>query len=88
VIPAGAAHPENAHAFINFYLDAEVAKFVAEWQAYINPNAAADPLIEPGYAAMDCFHIPEELLGTKEYVEDLGENESMFQDAWTNFQLS
>lgn len=87
VIPAGAQHPQNAHAFINHYLDAEVAKFVAEWQAYINPNAAADPLIDPGYAAMDCFNIPEELLATKEYVEDIGEFASNFQEAWTNFQL-
>ena len=88
VIPANAKHPQNAHAFMNFYLRPEIAKFVAEWQAYINPNAAADPLIEPGYAAMDCFNIPEELLATREYVEDLGENESLYQDIWTNFKLS
>ena len=87
VIPANAQHPQNAHAFINHYLDAEVAKFVAEWQAYINPNAAADPLIDPGYAAMDCFNIPAELLETKEYVEDIGEFAGNFQEAWTNFQL-
>ena len=88
VIPAAAQHPENAHAFIDFYLRADIAKFVAEWQAYINPNAAADALIDPGYAAMDCFNIPEELLSTKEYVEDIGAFASNFQDAWTNFQLS
>lgn len=87
VIPANAAHPENAHAFIDFYLRPEIAKFVAEWQGYINPNAAADPLIDPDYAAMDCFHIPEALLETKEYVEDLGAGESAFQDLWTNFKL-
>jgi len=88
VIPANAKHPENAHAFINFYLDAEIAKMVAEWQVYINPNAAADSLIDPGLAAMDCFNIPEALLATKEYVEDIGEFTSNFQDAWTNFQLN
>ena len=88
VIPANAQHPENAHAFIDFYLRADIAKFVAEWQAYINPNAAADPLIDPGYAAMDCFNIPAELLSTKEYVEDIGAFASNFQDAWTSFQLS
>ena len=88
VIPKDAQHPENAHAFINFYLDAEIAKFVAEWQAYINPNAAADALIDPGFAAMDCFAVPEELLATSEYVEDLGADESLFQEAWTNFKLN
>ena len=88
VIPSAARHPDNAHAFINFYLDAQVAKAVAEWQAYINPNAAADALIDPDFAAMDCFNIPGELLETKEYVEDIGEFASNFQDAWTNFQLN
>lgn len=88
VIPKDAQHPENAHAFIDFYLNAETAKFVAEWQAYINPNAAADALIDPGFAAMDCFAVPEDLLATKEYVEDLGADASLFQDAWTAFKLS
>ena len=88
VIPADARHPQNAHAFIDFYLRAEVAASVAEWQGYINPNAAADELIDPDYAAMSCFDIPEELLATREYVEDLGEFASAYQDAWTNFKLN
>lgn len=88
VIPKDARHPENAHMFIDFYLDAETAKYVAEWQAYINPNAAADELIDPDFAAMECFDIPEELLETREYVQDLGADESLYQDAWTNFKLS
>ena len=57
------------------------------WQGYLNPNAAADALIDPDFAAMDCFQIPEDLLATKEYVEDLGEDESAYQDVWTNFKL-
>ena len=87
VISAQAEHPENAHAFINFYLNAEVAKHVAEWQVYINPNQAADALIDASVASMECFHIPEELQDNYEYVEDIGEAASLFQDAWTSFQL-
>lgn len=88
VIPADAQHPENAHAFIDFYLRDDVAAFVAEWQGYLNPNAAADSLIDADYAAMDCFQVPQELYAGKEYVEDLGEAASLYQDAWTNFKLS
>jgi len=88
VIPVNAPHPENAHLFMDFYLRPEVAAYVAEWQAYINPNQAADALIDPGFAALSPFHIPEELLPTAEYVEDLGEKESLFQDIWTAFHLS
>ena len=88
VIAANAPHPENAHLFLNYYLRPEVAKFVAEWQAYINPNQAADALIDPDFAALSPFHIPADLLATAEYVEDLGENESLYQDIWTAFKLA
>ena len=87
VIPANAPHPDNAHTFMNFYLRPEIAAFVAEWQGYINPNKAAEPLINADYAAMSPFHIPAELLETKEFVKDLGADESLFQDIWTNFKL-
>ena len=88
VIPVNAPHPDNAHQFINFYLQGDVAAAVAEWQRYINPNQAANDLIDPDFAAMAPFNIPADLLATKEYVEDLGENESLFQDIWTAFKLA
>jgi len=87
VIPAKAQHPANAHAFIDFYLRAETAAFVAGWQGYINPNAAADPLVDPMIAELPCLNVPAELLATSEYVEDIGAFSSNFQDAWTNFKL-
>ena len=88
VIPVNAPHPENAHLFMDYYLRPEVAKIVAEWQCYINPNQAADALIDPDIAAMSPFHIPENLLADAEYVMDLGENESLYQDIWTEFKLA
>jgi len=87
VIPKHAQHPANAHAFIDFYLRAETAAFVAGWQAYINPNAAAEPMVDPMIAELSCLHVPAELLATSEYVEDIGAFASNFQDAWTNFKL-
>lgn len=87
VIPVNAPHPENAHAFLNYYLQAEVAKTVAESQFYITPNQAAEALLDPEYLACAPFNIPEDLLATKEYVEDIGEAESLYQDIWTDFVL-
>ena len=40
-IPMGAPHPENAHAFINFVLDAEAGKHIAETIQYATANRAA-----------------------------------------------
>ena len=50
-------------------------------------DQAAEELISPDFAAMSPLHIPEELQETKEYVQPLGENESLFQDIWTSFKL-
>src|SRR3546814_10914916 len=41
-IPMDAPHPKNAHAFINYILDAEVDKKITETILYPTPNAAAD----------------------------------------------
>ena len=88
IVPVNAPHPENAHTFIDFYLRPEIAATVAEWQWYINPNQAAADLIDPSLSSMSPLNIPEELQETKEYVQPLGENESLFQDIWTSFKLA
>ena len=87
VIPVNAPHPNNAHAFLNYLMVPEVAAHVAEWQMYINPNAAADALIDESIQSSTALNIPEELLATKEYVEDIGEYESVYQDIWSEFKL-
>lgn len=46
-IPADAPNPEAAHAFINFILEPEIAAGITNYVWYANPNAAADPFVEP-----------------------------------------
>jgi spermidine/putrescine transport system substrate-binding protein len=41
VIPAGARHPDAAHAFINYILKPDVSKLISEEFPYTNPNAEA-----------------------------------------------
>lgn len=86
-IPANAPHPGNAHLLLDYLLRPEVAAHVAEYQLYTNPNLAAEPLISPEMKSFTALNVPEELLATKEYVEDLGENESLYQDIWMEFKL-
>ena len=40
-IPKGAKRPKNAHAFINYLLDAQAGKKITETILYPTPNAAA-----------------------------------------------
>jgi spermidine/putrescine transport system substrate-binding protein len=48
-IPKGAPRPELAHKFLNFLLDAEVGKHIAETILYPTPNAAAKALMPESY---------------------------------------
>lgn len=48
-VPVGAPNPEGAHALINYLLDAEVGKDLAEYIFYATPNAAAKALTSAEY---------------------------------------
>lgn len=48
VVSRDAAHPEAAHAFINYLLQPEVAAENANYLRYAPPNRAAWPLLDPG----------------------------------------
>ncbi|WP_447555838.1 polyamine ABC transporter substrate-binding protein [Vreelandella sp. EE22] len=45
-IPADAPNVENAHAFIDFILDPEIAAEITDYVSYANPNSAADAYID------------------------------------------
>ena len=87
VISKDAPHPENAHLFLDYLMRPEVAAYVAEYQWYINPNKAAEPLIDPALQGFAALNIPSELLETAEFVMDVGAYESVFQDIWTALKL-
>lgn len=86
-IPVNAPHPGNAHLFLEYVLRPEVAAYIAEYQMYINPNQAADELIDPAMLEFDCMNVPADLAATAEYVQDVGEYESVYQDIWMEFKL-
>ena len=50
-IPTGAPHPDNAHAFINYLLDAEAGAKIADYIQYATPNRAAKQLMSKDYTA-------------------------------------
>ena len=86
-IPANAPHPTNAHAFLNYLLDGQVAATTAEWQYYCTPNAAAQEFLSDAYKNNPVFNGIYDRIGDAEYVMDLGADESKFQDIWTEFKL-
>jgi len=45
-IPADAPHPDAAHAFINFIMDAQITADITDYVWYANGNAASMPLVD------------------------------------------
>jgi spermidine/putrescine transport system substrate-binding protein len=88
-IPTGAPHPENAHAFINFVLDATVGKDIAEFIAYATPNAAAKKLASPEYQNNKSIFPPQEVIAKCEPGLYLGEEATKVRDEiWTRIQAA
>ena len=83
-IPTDAPHPQNAHAFINFLLDADVGRDLAEYIEYATPNAAARKLTSEAYRTHPIIFPSEAELATLEPSLYLGEERSELIDAeWT-----
>ncbi len=88
VVPVNAPHMQNAHAFINFVLDGKIAAQVAQAQLFISPIAAAYEYLPEEFRNNPALFIPPDVLGTPEFIQDLGEYESVYQQIWTEFKLA
>ena len=65
-IPAGAPHPNNAHAFINYVLDAKVGADIADFIQYATPNEAARKLMSDDYNNNPAIFPPASVVETSE----------------------
>jgi spermidine/putrescine transport system substrate-binding protein len=83
-IPKGAPHPENAHTFINFILDAEVGAAIADFIYYATPNKAAKALLSENYTQNPAIFPSDETLARCEAGVYLGEEGQRLRDeTWT-----
>lgn len=88
-IAAGAPHPENAHAFINFVFDKDVGKHIAETIQYATPNKAAREIMDPAYTGNLAIFPPADVLAKCEYAAYLGEEALKVRDEiWTAVQAA
>lgn len=87
VIPVNAPHPDNANVFLNYLMRADVAARNAEAQLYMNPNQAANALLSPEYLNNPALYIPSEILGETEFIQDVGEMETLYQEIYNEFKL-
>jgi spermidine/putrescine transport system substrate-binding protein len=88
-IPTGAPHPDNAHAFINYVLDAEAGAAIADYIQYATPNAAAKALMDEAYVNNTAIFPTDEVIAKCEPSIYLGEAAVRLRDeAWTRIQAA
>jgi len=83
VIPAGAPHPELAHAFIDFTLEAEIAAEICATMRYSTPNAAALRLLPAALRANPAIFPPPDVLARAVLLEDVGDAVVLYDRLWT-----
>ena len=88
-IPKGAPHPQNAHQFINFILDADVGAAIADFIQYATPNAAAKAKMAAEYRDNPAIFPPDEITKASESSIYKGqEYERLVNETWTRIQAA
>ncbi len=87
-IPASAPHPELAHAFLDFTLEAEIAAEICRTMRYPTPNRAALPLLPPAIRNDPVAFPSAADLARTEFLQDLGEATVLYDRMWTEVKSS
>ncbi|MEO1089822.1 MAG: spermidine/putrescine ABC transporter substrate-binding protein [Pseudomonadota bacterium] len=88
-LAAGAPHPEEAHEFINYVLDAENAARIAEYVLYATPNAAAKAMLPETIASDPAIYPDDATLARCEFAMYKGEDvQRMYDEALTRVLAS
>ena len=88
-IPKGAPHPENAHAFIDFILDAEAGAAIADFIQYATPNKAAKALLPAEYNDNPAIFPPDAVTAKSEASLFLGSDHTrLIDETWTRIQAA
>lgn len=81
----GAKNEENALQFLNFVMRPDISKLVSEEFPYLNPNEKAVELLPDSYKNNPASNVPPEVMAAGEYVQDIGEKVSLYDELWTEF---
>lgn len=88
-IPKGAPHPNNAHAFINYLLDAKAGAEISKVIKYPTPNAAAKALMDNAYKNNPVIFPPADIIAKCEYGDFQGaEISRKFEEAMTKVRAA
>lgn len=81
-IPAQAPHPNTAHLFINYFLNDRVNALITTYNQYATPNEAAKDHLDESFLNNELVFPPEEICEDLEFLQDVGDAEQLYADAW------
>lgn len=84
--PVNAPNRDNAHAFMNYIMDAQVGAKVSSQIYYLCPNKASAPYLPESFTSNAALYIPSDVLGNTEFIEDVGEATAIYDKLWTDFK--
>ncbi len=88
-IPTGAPHPENAHRFIDYILDAQVGASIAEFIYYATPNRAAKKYLPADYLESPAIFPPPSVVEKSETAKYQGEErQRLIDETWTRINAA
>jgi spermidine/putrescine-binding protein len=85
-IPKDAAHPGEAHEFLSFVLEPQVAARIVNGVHYAGANRAARAHIARAVLDDPAIYPPDEVLDRCELIEDLGEVTELIDQLWTEIK--
>jgi len=87
-IPKGAPNVENAYAFIDHILDAEVNAEIANTIHFATANKAARAYIDEADLKNPAIYPPDEVIAASETLIEIGDAQRLYDEAWTAIQAA
>ena len=87
-IPTGAPNVENAYAFIDHILDAEVNAEIANTIQFATANKAARQYINEADLNNPAIYPPDEAIAKSESLKEIGDALRLYSEAWTAVQAA
>lgn len=81
-----AQNPNAAHAFMNYYLNAQVGAAITNWTYYGSPNQAAEEHISEDILNNESIYPDDETMNQLEYIRNIGQATQTYSQAWTEIQ--
>lgn len=81
-----AKHPNAAHAFINYVLNARANAMITNYVYYATPNEAAKQYVDDAALDNPSIYPPKEVMKKLEFIKNIGQATQLYSEAWTEIQ--